>query len=120
MKKSSGIPEEIMKDPEMKRRYFEKKLAAYMGFAAKARKLAAGTNTCISFMEKGKALLLIVASDTMEKVMRAAERNGVEYRVFGRAEDLGHYTGEYGAGVFCVTDENFRNVIAEAIDNTSK
>ena len=104
--------------------YLERKLASYMGFAAKAGKIASGTNTCIFTIAKGKAGLLIIASDmaenSKEKLIFAARQNDVEYRVFGRADDLAHYTGRYGAGAFAVTDNNFAEVIAQTIDDTSK
>lgn len=109
---------------EERAEYNLKKLASYMGFAAKAGKVMAGTNTAIFTMAKGKAHLLIVCEDIAEngrdKVLTAARQNGVEYRVYGKSEDLGHYTGKYGAGVFCITDRNFAEVIAKTIDNTSK
>ncbi len=122
-KKKSDIDLEAL-TAEQRQVYHLRKLASYMGFAAKAGKIAAGTNTCIFTMAKGKARLLIVAEDLAEngkdKVLTAARQNQVEYRVYGRAEDLAHYTGKYGAGVFCVTDDNFAEVIVKAIDNTSK
>ncbi len=122
-KKKSDIDLEAL-TAEQRQVYHLRKLASYMGFAAKAGKIAAGTNTCIFIMAKGKARLLIVAEDLAEngkdKVLTAARQNQVEYRVYGRAEDLAHYTGKYGAGVFCVTDDNFAEVIVKAIDNTSK
>ena len=75
-------------------------------------------------MAKGKAELLIIAEDLAEngreKLLTAARQNDVEYRVFGQADDLAQYTGKYGAGVFCVTDINFAEVIVQTIDNTSK
>lgn len=124
MKKSRYGIDENMLSPEEKKAFYTKKIAAYLGFAAKAGKLSAGTNTCIFTMAKGKARLLIISEDLAEngkdKVLTAARHNGVEYRIYGHSEDLGHYTGKYGAGVFCVTDDNFANVIASAIDNTSK
>ncbi len=110
--------------PEQRAAYFERKLASYMGFAAKAGKIASGTNTCIFTMAKGKARLLIIADDmaenSKEKLILAARQNEVEYRVFGHADDLAHYTGRYGAGAFCVTNDNFAEVIAQTIDDTSK
>ena len=122
MKKSSMKIDESALTEEQRQAYYSKKLASYMGFAAKAGKLAAGTNTCIFTMAKGKARLLIICEDIAEngrkKLLSAASSYGVEYRVFGQSEDLGHYTGKYGAGVFCVTDDNFAEVIAKTIDNT--
>ena len=110
--------------PEERNALLERKLASYMGFASKAGKIASGTNTCIFTMAKGKAALLIIACDiaenSKEKLISAARQNEVEYRVFGHADDLAHYTGRYGAGAFCVTDQNFAEVIAKTIDDTSK
>ena len=95
-----------------------------IGLASRAGKIASGTNTCIFTMAKGKARLLIIADDmaenSKEKLIFAARQNEVEYRVFGHADDLAHYTGRYGAGAFCVTDDNFAEVIAQTIDDTSK
>jgi len=99
------------------------KLQSYMGFASKAGKLVSGTNTCMYTMDKGKAKLLIVAEDvsdnTKDKVISKAKYLNVEYRVFGKADDLAHYTGKYGAGVFVITDDNFKEVITRAIDDTN-
>ena len=110
--------------PEERNEYYKRKLASYMGFASKAGKVAAGTNTCIFTMQKGKVRLLIIAEDLAEngreKLIFSADQNGVEYRIFGQADDLAHYTGKYGAGVFAITDDNFAKVIVETIDNTSK
>ena len=123
---SKDLKKEDLSDlsPEERSAYLERKLASYMGFAAKAGKIAAGTNTCIFTMAKGKAMLLIVSEDlaenSREKLIAAARQNGVEHRVFGHADDLAHYTGKYGAGAFCVTDRNFAEVIVQTIDNTSK
>ena len=124
MKKAkSGIDISLLSEEE-RNQYYSKKLASYLGFASKAGKISAGTNTCIFTMQKGKARLLIIAEDLAEngreKLIFSADQNGVEYRVFGQAEDLAHYTGKYGAGVFAVTDDNFAKVIVETIDNTSK
>ena len=111
-------------DDEQRQAYYSKKFKSYIGLAAKAGKIAAGTNTCIFTMGKGRARLLIIAEDMAEnsrdKLIFSAERSGVEYRVYGCADDLGHYTGNDGAGVICVTDDNFKKIIVETIDNTSK
>ena len=124
MKKSPKKPDLSSISAEERAEYYKRKLASYMGLAAKAGKIAAGTNTCIFTMAKGKAGLLIIAEDladnSREKLMTAARQNEVEVRVFGQADDLAHYTGKYGAGAFCVTDSNFAEVIVQTIDNTSK
>ena len=91
-----------------------KKLLCYMGFAARARKLASGYNTCVFTMEKRKVFLLIIAEDladnSKKKIISAAERTKTKYRVFGKM------TGNEGKGIFALTDKNFADVISKEID----
>ena len=42
------------------------KVISYLGFAAKARKIVNGYNTCIFMMEKRKVKLLVLAEDLAE------------------------------------------------------
>lgn len=99
-----------------------KKLAGYFGFAAKARKLQTGYNTCLLLMEKRKVCLLVVCEDasdnTKEKLCHKAEMTQTECRIFGSSEELSHITGRRGNMVFAVTDRNFANVIKQEIDMT--
>ena len=99
----------------------KKKMLSYMGFAAKARKIVNGYNTCVFTMEKGKVRLLIIAEDLAEnskkKMIAAAGRLKVEYRVFGDSEEMSHMTGTAGKGIFGITDENFAKVISKEIDH---
>ena len=98
-----------------------RKLLGYMGFAARARKIVNGYNTCVFTMEKGKVRLLIIAEDLAEnskkKMIAAAGRLKVEYRVFGDSEEMSHMTGTAGKGIFGITDENFAKVISKEIDH---
>ena len=98
-----------------------KKLLSYMGFAARARKLASGYNTCVFTMEKGKVRLLIIAEDLAEnskkKMISAAGKYNVKYRIFGDSEEMSRMTGTAGKGIFGITDENFANVILKEIDH---
>lgn len=97
------------------------KFDSYIGFAAKSRKLIAGTETCKAFMARGKVKLLIIAEDisdnTKEKVIKEAVKNSVEYRVFGNKERLSAITGETDTGVFGILDDNFKNVILKEIES---
>ena len=72
------------------------KLFGYLGFAAKARKLSAGYNTCLMLVEKRKVRLLIIAEDTaegsIEKMTRKCEAGQVDYRIFGRGTFQDHRT----------------------------
>ncbi len=98
----------------------KKKMLSYMGFAAKARKIVNGYNTCVFTMEKRKVKLLIIAADLAEnskkKMISAASKFNVEYRVFGDSEEMSRMTGTAGKGIFAITDENFANVISKEID----
>ena len=65
----------------------ENKVLSYFGFAAKARQLVTGYNTCIYMMEKRKIRLLILTEDLAEnsvkKMISAAEKHRVPYKVYG-------------------------------------
>ena len=99
----------------------KRKLLSYMGFAAKARKIVNGYNTCVFTMEKRRVRLLIIAADLAEnskkKMISAANKYNVTYRVFGDSEEMSHMTGTAGKGIFGITDENFANVILKEIDH---
>ena len=98
-----------------------KKMLSYMGFAAKARKMVSGYNACVFSMEKRKVKLLIIADDladnSKKKMMSAAGKFNVEYRIFGDSEEMSRITGNAGKGIFAITDGNFANVISKEIDN---
>ncbi|MGN1334599.1 MAG: L7Ae/L30e/S12e/Gadd45 family ribosomal protein [Anaerovoracaceae bacterium] len=98
-----------------------KKMLSYMGFAAKARKMVSGYNTCVFSMEKRKVKLLIIADDladnSKKKMISAAGKFNVEYRIFGDSEEMSRITGNAGKGIFAITDDNFANVISKEIDH---
>ena len=100
------------------------KLESYMGFCSKSGNLIAGTNKVIDAMNRRKARLIIIASDisenTKEKIIHVAQKNKIQFRIYGQSEELAHYTGKFGAGGFAVTDDNFKKVISEAMDNESE
>ena len=98
----------------------ENKVFSYMGFAAKARKLVTGYNTCVYMMEKRKIRLLFLAEDLSEnsvkKMVSAAEKHGVPCKIFGAREQLSRITGNVDKGIYGITDDNFANVISDGID----
>ena len=113
--------EKIQLPPEMAIAQSKKKMLSYMGLAAKARKIVNGYNTCVFMMEKRRIRLLIIAEDLAEnskkKMISAANKLNVEYRIFGDSDEMSHMTGTEGKGIFGITDENFANVISKEIDN---
>ena len=124
MNKSRGNtkPDPKLMTDEERALYYGKKVLSYLGFCAKAGKLRTGTNTCLSEMEKGSVKLLIVAEDmaenSAEKLLRKAEKLGIESRKYGESDVLAKASGKYGAGVFGITDDEFKDTIAQAIDKT--
>lgn len=100
------------------------KIESYLGFAAKARKLVSGTSTCIFTMSKGKAKLLIVASDISEnskqKLLDAANKNKVEYRIYGESDALSKISGTSGRSAFVLTDKQFAECILREIDSMQR
>lgn len=94
------------------------KLDSYLGFAAKARKLCAGYNTCIYQIEKIKLLIITeeISENSRKKLIALAEKNKVEYRIYGDARQIAHMTGNDGKSIFGITDPGFAKVILEEID----
>lgn len=99
------------------------KIESYMGFAARARSLSTGYNTCVFMMEKGKIRLLVLAEDlsenSKEKMIRAAKQYEVPYRIYGKMDELSHITGTEGKGIFGLADKNLADAIVNEIDRQS-
>ena len=95
-----------------------KKIYSYLGFAARARKLCSGYNTCIYQMAKLKLLIITegISEISKKKLISLAERNNVEYRIYGDADEISHITGNYGKGVFGILDPGFAKSILDEID----
>ncbi len=123
-KRSGSRPDPDLMSPDERAAYYEKKVLSYLGFCARAGKLRSGTNTCLSEMEKGSVKLLIVTCDmaenSAEKLLRRAEKLSVRSIRYGESDVLGKASGRYGAGVFGITDSEFADTVASAIDNTQK
>ena len=97
------------------------KVLSYLGFAAKARKIATGYNTSCFMMEKKKVKLMLLAEDLSDnsknKMISIADRYKVPYLIYGNMDELSHITGMEGKGIFSITDDNLAKVISQEIDN---
>lgn len=97
------------------------KVFTYLGFAARSRNLVSGTNTSILLMEKNKVKLLILseelAENTVKKLLQKCNQYKINYRIFGKSDELSHITGKTGNGVFAITDNHFAKIICEEIDH---
>ncbi len=97
-----------------------KKVDSYLGFAAKSRNLISGYHTCLHAIKQKKLKLLILSEDlsgnTVKKLTKLSEDNGVPLRIYGTMEELSHITGSRERGVFGITDLNFADAILKEID----
>lgn len=97
-----------------------KKINSYMGFARKSGNLVMGSGTCRTYLPKKKIKLLIITEDTAqnskEKLIKAAQKYNVTYRIYGDSEELSHIVGNPGRTVFGILDKNFAEVILGEID----
>ena len=87
------------------------KLTAYIGFAARARKLKSGDFTCEKLMKQKKVQLMLldsgVSANTREK-----------YCLY--IEDLGRLIGKDAHKTAAVTDRHFAGIIREAYQATEQ
>lgn len=71
-------------------------------------------------MQKKQLKLLILACDlsenSIEKLIREAEKTSTSYRIYGSVQELSHITGKDNKGVFGITDRNFADIIGQEID----
>ena len=97
-----------------------KKVDSYLGFAAKSRNLVSGYHTCLHTIKQRRMKLLILSEDlsenTVKKLSKLSEENGVPLRIYGKSEELSKATGSQERGVFGITDANFADVILREID----
>ena len=96
------------------------KAHSLLGFAARARKIVSGADTCSINMKKGSAKLLIIAGDaaenTKDKLTGEAERFGVPCKIYGESDRLSQVTGKSGRTVFAVIDDHFAQCILSEIE----
>ena len=95
------------------------KAMTLLGFAKKAGKLNAGTESCIRAIITGKAKLVIISKDAGDsiksKLIRLASENDIKYIIFSESEEISQNLGDKNKVVFTVNDENFAQKIMEAI-----
>lgn len=94
------------------------KIDSYLGFCARAGKLACGYNTCMYMMKRIKLLIIAcgVSGNSIKKLTARAEKEGTAYRIYGDSERLCHATGTGGKSIFGITDSGLAEKIKEEID----
>ena len=96
------------------------KVNGLMGFAARSRNLVTGYDTCLRLIGSGRIKLLIISEDvgekTREKMVQKCTSRNIEWRTFGKAEELSEAVGKTDKGLFGITDKGFAESIAKEID----
>ncbi len=96
------------------------KLEGLLGFASRSKNLITGSNACLDKIPKRAVSLVIISEDvgenTRKKLMSKCKTYGIDYRIFGKAEDLSHITGKIDKGIFGITDKGFADSICKEID----
>jgi ribosomal protein L7Ae-like RNA K-turn-binding protein len=96
-------------------------LTAYIGFAARARKLKSGDFTCEKLMKQKKVQLMLldsgVSANTREKYEALCSAAEIDCLYI---EDLGRLIGKDAHKTAAVTDRHFAGIIREAYQATEQ
>lgn len=91
------------------------KIYKYLGFAARARKIAVGMTAVEQSAKKGRTKLIIVGEEvgtnSLKKLKKLCEKYNVRLMVFGKCEELSHATGKQDKGIFALEDENLTKAV---------
>ena len=98
------------------------KVYGMLGLAAKSGSVVSGGNSCEIYLKKRNIPpLLIIASDasenTKEKFLSLAIKKGILYKIFGKSEELGKYTGKDNRSVLIITNNGFAESITATLDS---
>ena len=95
------------------------KALSMIGLATKAGKIASGEFAVESAVRKGKACLVIIASDasdnTKKKIMNMTQYYEVPIHMIGTKEELGHYIGKEYRSMLAVLDAGFASSFEKQI-----
>ena len=98
----------------------DNKVYGLLGLARRAGKISFGTESSIETIQKGKAKLVIVTTDSSERTKNNFEelskKFNVEFRIFGTIENLSKSIGQNNKAVIVIKDKNFSNEIVKKID----
>lgn len=95
----------------------EDKFYKFLGLVMRAGKIAIGTEQAVIAMRRGKAVLVIIASDasdaTAKKVSDKCNTYNVDCIKVGNKETLGRSIGKDERTVLAVTDKSFKAKLME-------
>ena len=94
-----------------------------IGLANKAGLAAAGAFASKRAILEDKAELVIIAADAAEstkvRFCRLSKSRGIEVRVFGLSDILGHYCGKGNIAVLVIKDDGFARKLVKSIDDST-
>ena len=95
----------------------DNKVYGLLGLARRAGKISFGTESSIETIQKGKAKLVIVTTDSSDRTKNNFEelskKFNVEFRIFGTIENLSKSIGQNNKAVIVIKDKNFSNEIVK-------
>lgn len=96
------------------------KIYGLLGLARRAGKISFGTESSQETIEKKRAKLVIVATDSSNRTKKhfkeLCEKLNVEFRMVGNIELLSQSIGQVNKAVFVIKDENFAKELIKRID----
>lgn len=94
------------------------KIATYLGFAQKARKVAGGDSAAKAAIFQGASKLLLIATDASERTAKEFQRLAEEFKipviVTGTKMEFGLATGQAPKSIMIVKDAGLAKAIQEA------
>lgn len=98
-----------------------RKAVSMLSLCARAGKILSGSETVEQAIQKGEAILVIIAGDasdnTKKKFTNKATFYETDYIIVSEKEELSHSTGKYNQAVFAVTDKGFADKIKEYLSD---
>ncbi len=96
------------------------KIYGLIGLARRAGKLSFGTESSKEEINKGKAKLVLIATDASEKTKKhieeLAKMHQVPVRIVGTIEALSQSIGQVNKAIIVIKEENFAREIIKRID----
>lgn len=97
-----------------------KKIAGYIGLAAKAGKIVFGTDACIDAIKRKKIDFLIIACDASERTKNKfkilCENEEIKYLEWENIELLSRTIGKNNKAIVGIKDKNLSNAIIKIIN----
>ncbi len=99
------------------------KFYSLLGLCCKAGKLVSGSFVSEKVIRSGKAHLVIISSDTSEgtknKFTKACDYYNIDFIILGTSNELGRAIGKESRSIVAVTDENFKRMLLEQVNETN-